>query len=478
MPAADGEFHLNRLRGKPGYVIRGAIEESGLVAQGDRGVVLVSGGADSVALLLGLESLLGGGSLVALHVNYGLREEAGADEILVRQICGRLGVELLVCHAGSPVGNTQAWARKIRLDEAEKIRTARDLDWIAIGHNRTDQAETFLYRLVSSPGARSLLAMPPRSGHIIRPLLGLDRGSIRRMLEPVAPWAEDATNDDMNFARNRIRRVLLGDLSRVNPRAELNVTRTRAELSEDEEALVAAADAVLSQADRRSDLGLDTELVFGQHSAVRRRMLRRIAEIELDRPVVVSMETAAEVIRLAGEPEGGKVDLGGGDFFEVIQGRVRVRSGGGSDKEELPMPVSASIDPGTTTFGGWEILSSEVTGAEAKAGFGSPWEAFIDRMELTFRLVEGQPGADDLLLILRTWQEGDRVEPLGMAGSKKLQDVFTDSRVPASRRRSWPVVAIGGQVIWVPGLVRSRHLLVGDGDEAVLRLQATPPFPI
>lgn len=108
MPAPDPGFESFRFGGKPAHFIGGAIRESGLVSEGDRGVVLVSGGADSVALLLGLHLVLGAGQLVALHVNYGLRPTADDDERLVRRICERLEVELVVLRAGEAEGNMQA----------------------------------------------------------------------------------------------------------------------------------------------------------------------------------------------------------------------------------------------------------------------------------------------------------------------------------------------------------------------------------
>jgi len=190
------------------------------------------------------------------------------------------------------------------------------------------------------------------------------------------------------------------------------------------------------------------------------------------------METTAETVRLAREPEGGKVDLGGGDFFEISQARVRVRSGGNPDQDETPTPVPVGLDSGTTTFGSWKVLRSAVAGAAAMAGFGSPWDCFIDRSDLALWIKGKEHGAENLSLQLRAWQAGDRVQPLGMGGSKKLQDVFTDAGIPASRRRFWPILVVGETVLWVPGVVRSRHLLVRDSDNDVLRLQATPPFPI
>ena len=440
-------------------------------------MVLVSGGADSVALLFGLASVLGPANLLTLHVNYGLRPEADQDQALVTRTCEALGVELAVHRAGSIRGNRQAWAREVRLGEAERIRSERELDWIALGHNRTDQAETFLYRLASSPGARGLLAMPPRSGRIIRPLLELDRGLIRRMLEFGPDYAEDQSNEDITYARNRIRHRMLPVLESINPAAELNITRTRAELEEDEDALASLAAEAMPAAPWKPESGLDGAVLTGRHPAIRRRILRRLAEAALGRPVAVTPAIEADVLRLLEQPEGGAVELGGGDRFTLRRGRVEVESGGGTgEKAPPPGPVPLNLNSGLAEFGDWTIESTLTDESGARAGFGDPWNAYVDQEDLLFWLIETSPGPDDPLLALRPWREGDRIEPLGMSGSKKLQDVFTDALVPAPRRRTWPVVVSGETVIWVPGLSRSRHFLIRGPAKPVLRLHATPPF--
>ena len=478
MPGPESEPESLNLTGEAASIIGGAIGDSGLVSEGDRGLVLISGGADSVALLLGLVSVIGSRRLLALHVNYGLRAEADDDEQLVRRICEASGVELIVLSAGEPDGNTQAWARNFRLGQAEQIRSDRELDWVAVGHNRSDLAETFLYRLASSPGVRSLLAMPPRSGSVIRPLLALDRGLIRRLLDGTVAYAEDATNQDPAYTRNRIRHELLDRLEQIDSRAELNIVRTRGELVEDEELIAGLAAAAIERAVPQPDLGLEGTALAAQHPAVRRRMLRQFAETGLGRPVAVNRKLAGEVMRLAAEPEGGSLDLGGGDRFLIESGRVRVAAGGGTGGEEVPSPIQVAMESGSVAFGDWIVTTTRTDEDQARSGFGNPWWAFIDRDGLVEWLTESSPGSDDLLLNLRAWRSGDRIEPLGMSGSKSLQDVFTDALVPASRRRSWPVLVVGQTVIWVPGLVRSRHLLVGGPDKPVLRLHARPPFSV
>jgi tRNA(Ile)-lysidine synthase len=323
--------------------------------------------------------------------------------------------------------------------------------------------------------------MPPRAGYLIRPLLSLDRGLIRRMLGGLTEFAEDPTNRDQSFARNRIRLEVMPELERINSAAELNIVRTREELAEDEEALMQVATAVIA-AEGRAGSGGSREVsgrsLGEQPPAVRRRMIRHLAETELGRPVAVSPALAADALRLAGDPEGGRLDLGGGDFLLIEAGWVRACPGGGTGHEAVPEPVRIDLEAGAASFGGWEIESSRGAEAEVRPEFGNPWAAFLDSDQLLEWLIEASPGADDLLLQARPWRSGDRVEPLGMSGSKSLQDVFTDALVPASRRRSWPVLDVAGKVIWVPGLVRSRHLLVGGPDKQVLRLYARPPFPI
>src|SRR5439155_152933 len=137
------------------------VRATGLLASGRPVVVLLSGGRDSVCLLDIAVAL--GAPAIALHVNYGLRDDAAEDEALCRALCERLGVPLTVRRPRRPEGNLQAWARDVRYAEAAALALARHAD-VAAGHTATDQAETVLYRLAASPGRRALLGMAARSG--------------------------------------------------------------------------------------------------------------------------------------------------------------------------------------------------------------------------------------------------------------------------------------------------------------------------
>ena len=168
--------------------------------------------------------------MTALHVNYGLREDADADEAH----CAALAdgwAPLEVRRPGPPSGNVQAWARR--------CATARRRlgPVVATGHTATDQVETVLYRLAASPGRRALLGIRDRPG-VIRPLLGCTREeTAAHCAERGLPWREDPTNESGAYARNRVRNELLPALRAVHPAAEANILRTLEILRDEAEVL-------------------------------------------------------------------------------------------------------------------------------------------------------------------------------------------------------------------------------------------------
>src|SRR3954470_4697003 len=212
--------------------LAGAVRRSGLVDAHSTGVVMVSGGADSACAAAGLARALGAHNVHALHVNYGLRESAIEGERTARALCGALRIDLHVERPKLDEGNLQAAARRARYEAAERLRSRTRSDWVATGHTRTDLAETVLYRLAASPGTRALRALPARSGRAIRPLLGLSRQETRNLAGVAGlPFADDETNEDPIFARNRIRAEVIPVLSQLSRALEANVAETQAELN-------------------------------------------------------------------------------------------------------------------------------------------------------------------------------------------------------------------------------------------------------
>lgn len=277
------------------------VRAAGLLPEGGRTVVLLSGGRDSVCLL-DVAARLGEAS--ALHVNYGLREQADADEAACRSLCARVGVALEVHRAGAPQGNVQAWARTVRYAAGTAAAERRDA-LLAVGHTATDQAETILYRLASSPSRRALLGMSEREGRLVRPLLGVTRAqTAAHCTSRGLGWVEDASNDSDLYARGRVRAGLVPALAAVHPAAERNVLRAAALLREEAAVLDELVDTVLAGRDR-----VALEHLRMLSPAVGRLVVRRLAEAAVGALCPRVAGRYADVIALGDDA---RLDLGDG----------------------------------------------------------------------------------------------------------------------------------------------------------------------
>jgi len=408
------------------------------VRPGEPLLVLLSGGADSVCLLdvcLRLEARVS-----ALHVNHGLRAQADADEAFCRELCDRLGVPLAVERAspaaGEPgaAGNVQAEARAARYAAAERHVAATGGDYAA-AHTATDQAETVLYRLAVSPGRRALLGMEGRRGRLVRPLLATTRTETRAYCDARGlAWREDASNIDPRFARTRLRHEVLPVLRELNPAAERNIAETALLLRDEHEVLERAVDEALERvAGPVVPLAALRELV----PALARLALRRLAEDAAGAPLALSRADADAVLAL-GERGGTRtLDVGGGVVAVAEYGTVRFRRAPtGAEEGAVPDPVRMPV-PGRVRFGDWAVEARPAGPAEA-AGRGDE--------EL---LAAGLLGA---AVTVRAWRAGDRMRPAGLGGSKSLQDLFVDRKVPRPLRRTLPIVEANGEIVWVAGL--------------------------
>jgi tRNA(Ile)-lysidine synthase len=295
------------------------VEADGLLAGPGPVLVMLSGGRDSGCLLDLAVRARGAEAVAALHVNYGLREEAGGDEAHCSRLCAELGVELAIERPQRPEGpgNLQAWAREQRYGAATRLAEERDAT-IASGHTADDQVETILYRLASSPSRRALLGMRPREGRLVRPLLGAARAETTAYCEERGfAWRDDASNEEGEYKRTLIRRELVPTLERVHPAARENVLRTAALLREEAELLGSLVDAELEAGE-----GTISQRRFAElHPALRRLVLQRLADEAAGHPVAGAARFAEQV---AGLTRGGSaLDLGGGVRAVLERGILR-----------------------------------------------------------------------------------------------------------------------------------------------------------
>jgi tRNA(Ile)-lysidine synthase len=444
-----------------------AARESGLVRPGEPLLVMVSGGGDSVALLDIAHRL--GAAVSALHVNYGLREGADADEELVRRLCDERGIALTVERVSLPAesGNLQELARDARYALAERL-TEGDY---AAAHTASDQAETVLYRLAVSPGSRALLGMAPRRGRLVRPLLAVTRAEVRDHLrEHGLEWREDPSNADLRFARARVRHEVLDALRELSPAAERTIAETARQLRDEAEVLDAAVNDALKELGEGPAVSLDA---LREHPpALRRLILRALAERAApavgeraasgehaapgehaasgERAAVVpraarplSRREADEILALGGR--GTKsIDLGGGLRAVAEYGTLRFTR---EVDAEAPAPVQLTV-PGQARFGDWEV------------------EARVEG--------PGDVAVTDLgpAVTVRAWRDGDRMRPAGLGGSKSLQDLFTDRKVPRALRRTLPVIEAGGAIVWVAGVAVDERFAADEGAPGAVALSA------
>jgi len=424
-----------------------AVAAGRLIDPRSAGVVLVSGGADSACAAAVLAAICGPASISAVHLNYGLREDSTEDERAARALCAKLRIDLHVDRPDLGRGNLQARAREARYAAAEGLRAKLGYEWVATGHTRSDVAETFLYRLAVSPGTRPLLGLPARSGTIVRPLHAIAREETRAVAaEAELPFVDDPSNATPAYARNRIRNEIVPRLAEIGPEVERNIAMTHAELEEEEELLAGVVAEALDAAGAGADA---TTIAVAELEpmapGLRRLALRALAERAAGRRVALSRSHAARILDLGRRPQGGEVELGGGLSAFCESGTVRLAKGAAPLPESVRMTV-----PGVARFGDWELRAELRPGPVAPAG---PELATLDAEAL---------GGE---VEIRAWQSGDRMRPLGLGGSKSLQDLFTDTGVPRSVRSRIPVVTAGGRVAWVAG--------VAVGDEFRLLAEST-----
>ena len=453
-----------------------AIEAHALLPHGSHVLVGVSGGADSVALMCALIDLSAplGLRVSVAHLNHGIRPEAIEDAHFVKALCEELGVSCeqdvvdVPARAKASGTSLEMAARDARYAFFARAASALGADAVATAHTRDDQAETVLLRLCRGAGAAGLRGIARQTiiqnVRVIRPLLDISRDEIERFLkEGRLSWREDETNSDTRIRRNFIRHKVLPLMERdLNPRVKEALART-AEILGDEENLLATLtkQALVTLQDETGSLQI------GPFAAMAPALRRRVLQAWLIRrgiPVAdVSFDLVEQLDAMANATSGSQtIALAAGRNVLREYDRLRVPDVG---PEATAIPETELTVPGETLIPGTglRITATLSEGFERKpAGpLGQfPCEAWI-------RWNSEVPPT----LQVRAWRPGDRIHPVGMAGSCKLQDLFVDAKVPRSDRARIPVVAAGDEVVWLPGHRIARNWAVIDPKQRSLLLR-------
>lgn len=441
--------------------VREAIRRYGMLVPGERVLVAVSGGADSMALLHALSRLREEWrlALTVAHLDHGIRGDTAEDLALVRAAAGGLGLPLVHDRADVPARaraegrNLEEAARLARREFLERAARAAGATKIALGHTRTDHAETVLLHLLRGAGPRGLRGILPVTPPYVRPLLLVSREETRAFCrEEGIPFRDDPTNEDCRLRRNALRLEVLPVLARLNPRAEEALARAAGLLAEAEEVLDWAAH--LAHAEASGPAGLDLELLRALPRSVQALVLRRAAA---EAGVVLEQRHVEALLHLVGTGQG-----------EAHLPRGFSARAGSGVLELVPrsaLPVRSQV---WTLPGEGEVELPELGWAFSVRGIPCP-----ERLEPPNRwVVYLDPRRLELPLAVRTPAPGDRIRPLGMVGTKKVRDLLMEARVPRWERPRWPLLLDRRGIVWVVGVRVSEEYRVMPDATEVLRLEA------
>lgn len=434
--------------------VRRTIRRRELISDGDRVAIALSGGPDSVALTWILRALEPDARwrLVGLiHVNHGLRGlESDQDEAFCRALATRLGLPIEVAAV-----DVRARARELRqsVEVAARVERYRvfeagaqalDASVVATGHTQDDQAETVLMRLLRGTGGRGLSAIRSRRGLYARPLIDTRRADLVQFLQAKgATWREDASNLDQSVPRNRLRHTLLPVIARDWPGGVAALARFAELATDDERFLTETAGEISAAVALPGPRGVQVIDVRGLNPlppALSRRLVRGAIEACGGKATFRDIEAVRDLAR-ADKPLG-HLDLA----------RVTVERSGPALRFFGLVPAVASVPAFDYVLPVPGRVEIPETGAVVLASL---------TRGTTDTPVTGEGGVKAWLqaasvaapLVVRNRRPGDRVHPLGAPGSRKLQDLLVDRKVPRAERDAVPlVVDRDGRIVWVVGV--------------------------
>ncbi|WP_457681140.1 tRNA lysidine(34) synthetase TilS [Thermovibrio sp.] len=400
----------------------------------------LSGGPDSVSLLSLLLELRKELSITleAVHVNHLLRgSESFRDEDFVRELCQNLKVPLTVKRVNVPEvskgRNVEAVARELRYKSLLEVLSERKGDLIALGHTSSDLLETVLLNLTKGAGLKGLRGFLPKRGPFIRPLFEVSREEVEAYLrEKGLPFVLDSSNLNADYERNLVRLKVVPHLRKINPKVEEAVLRSCETLRELEDFVESFVKPVVEKYLKGSSFKAPIKELLSLHPFLRKEIIRRAYREVSGREL--SFKKVKELLSLI-EREGYK-EFVPDEGFKVIK-----------EQDYL------TIAPFSEKKGGFFYEVKEL-----------PFKVETPYGTLTFKLNAGAPVAPLASLskgiIVRTRRPGDRLK--FKAFSKPLKKFFIEKRVPASRRQEVPVVEVGGEIVYIPGLYRRELSESGD----------------
>ena len=433
--------------------VQKTIEKNNMLKNGDKVIVALSGGADSVALLFVLCHLKKEYNLTlyALHVHHGIRgEEADEDCSFCMDLCSKMGVELFIKQYDVPemadeMGISEEEAgRNARYDAFEEMTFLLGADKVAVAHNMNDDAETVIMRLSRGTGMKGLCGIAPTRDNIIRPLINCSRAEIEKYLEGEnAAYRTDSTNLEDDYTRNRIRHNVLPVLeNEVNSGAVANIAYASQMLAEEEDFIEGYAFESYERClvfQSEDKIELDAKKLTPLHSAVKKRVIRIAFEKISGKMKDVGRNHIESVLDIFAGETGRSIMLPYGIVAEKSYNKAMLKKASG-EKEFLYVVEGETY---IEECGIFVSVSAEkdLTADESKCFDGEK--------------IQGQ-------IFARSRKDGDRLCINKDGRSKKIKDILIDMKIPREEREKTVVIGSENGILWA---YPYRHCSVSTADK-------------
>lgn len=451
------------------------IEKYKMILPGERVLVAVSGGVDSVCTLYILHKLRKkyNMELGVAHLNHGLRgEEAERDLQFVRTISENYGIPFF---SGFRDVREYSKRKKLSIEEAARILRYRFLTEIAdsegykkiaLGHNADDQAETVLMHLITGTSPFGLKGMAPvRDERFIRPLIEVKRDAIVDFAKKEGlQWVYDSSNEDISFLRNRIRRTLIPFLKEnFNRNIIESLLHLSEQMREEDEYLELISEKLfldslteLKEGSLRMDTGILKNLPPYMVGRVMRHAIKRIAG-KIPR---MSRRNFEDIWKLINGKRPGAFIMVPGDVY-VERQYENLIMGKGFAEEIEPYEMSFEVPGRIDIMQAGCMIEAWICDRNSLRMEFSPDRAYMDCEKLTFPFT------------VRNFRPGDRFHPFGSSGEKKLKKFFIDLKIPRAERKKIPLVISGDEIVWVSGYRISEKVRITENTKRVLVMHLT-----
>lgn len=450
--------------------VRETINKHSMISANDSILLGLSGGADSVCLLITLNQLKHEYShaLHAVYIDHGLRPDETPNEIIFCQtLCKNLNIPLTIktiyvlSYAKEQRSNKQEAARELRYKTFEETALEIGADKIALAHNADDQAETFFMRILRGAGQKGLSGIPAVRGKIIRPLIEVERREIEEFFDNnQQTYLTDSSNLKADYFRNWLRLAFMQELKKHNPNLINTISRISEIIREEDNYLeIIVTKTLMRLIHRKTDTKIELFLVPLESidKVILRRILRRAIEAVKGLRGIGFVHTE-EIIELIkkGRP---------GDRIILPKG-IRVIKG----YSTLILTSEQPSKLGAYNLNVSEELALKESGVTIKSSFADSAEISCDGKSRV--IIDAE--RIKLPLIVRARKSGDLFYPFGFGKRKKLQDFFVDEKIPRDERDSIPIVLSGDDIIWIAGYRADERFKVTSETKKIIILEIKP----